>query len=132
MSIVHIVAVLAILQFVLFSVLVGKARETHGVKAPAVSGNEQFERVYRVQMNTLEQLVCFLPALFMASYYWSPTLVSLIGCVYLGGRFLYSNAYVADPSKRGLGFLLTFAPTVILLLATLVGALMAAFSSSPQ
>ena len=61
MSIVHIVAVLAVMQFILFGLLVGKAREQHGIKAPAVSGNEEFERIYRVQMNTLEQLVCFLP-----------------------------------------------------------------------
>ncbi len=127
MSIVHIVAVLAVMQFILFGILVGKAREQHGVKAPAVSGNEEFERVYRVQMNTLEQLVCFLPALFMASYYWSPAVVALIGCVYLIGRFIYSNAYVADPKKRGLGFTLTILPTVILLLSALVGAIMASF-----
>ena len=127
MSIVHIVAVLAVMQFILFGLLVGKAREQHGVKAPAVTGNEEFERVYRVQMNTLEQLVCFLPALFMASYYWSPAMVSLIGCVYLVGRFVYSSAYVADPKKRGLGFVLTILPTVILLIAALVGAVMASF-----
>ena len=127
MSIVHIVAVLAIMQFILFGLLVGKAREQHGVKAPAVHGNEEFERVYRVQMNTLEQLICFLPALFMASAYWSPTLMALIGCVYLAGRFIYSNAYVADPNKRGLGFALTILPTVILLAAALLGAIMASF-----
>ncbi len=127
MSIVHIVAVLAVMQFILFGILVGKAREQHGVMAPAVSGNEEFERVYRVQMNTLEQLVCFLPALFMASAYWSPALVALIGCVYLVGRFIYSNAYVADPKKRGLGFALTILPTIILLLAAMLGAIMASF-----
>ncbi len=127
MSIVHIVAVLAVLQFILFGVLVGKARQQHGVKAPAVSGNKEFERVYRVQMNTLEQLVCFLPALFMAATYWSPAVVALIGCVYLIGRFIYSNAYVADPGKRGLGFTLTILPTIILLLSALVGAIMASF-----
>lgn len=127
MSIVYIVAVLAVMQFILFGVLVGKAREQHGVKAPAVSGNEEFERVYRVQMNTLEQLVCFLPALFMAANYWSPAVVALIGCVYLIGRFIYSNAYVADPGKRGLGFVLTILPTVILLVSALVGAIMASF-----
>ena len=127
MSIVHIVAVLAVMQFILFGILVGKAREQHGIKAPAVSGNEEFERIYRVQMNTLEQLVCFLPALFMASAYWSPALMALIGCVYLAGRFIYSNAYVADPKKRSLGFALTILPTIILLLAALLGAIMASF-----
>ncbi len=130
MSIVHIVAVLAVMQFILFAILVGKAREQHGehgVKAPAVHGNETFERIYRVQMNTLEQLICFLPALFMASAYWSPSLMALIGCVYLAGRFIYSNAYVADPKKRSLGFALTILPTIILLLAALLGAIMASF-----
>ena len=70
MNYVHIVALLAILQFIIFGILVGRARAKYGVKAPAMTGNEQFERVVRVQMNTLEQLVCFLPALLMAAAYW--------------------------------------------------------------
>lgn len=124
MHYVHIVALLAILQFIYFSILVGQARGKYGIKAPAMTGNEHFERAARVQMNTLEQLVCFLPALLIAAVYWSPVYVAALGVVYLVGRAIYQRAYVADPAKRGLGFMLTFMPTVLLALAGLVGAAM--------
>lgn len=124
MDYVTLVAVLAIIQFMIFGILVGKAREKYGVKAPAISGNELFERAFRVQMNTLEQLVCFLPALFLAATYWPQPYVAATGVVYLVGRELYRRAYVADPAKRGTGFMLTVIPTFLLLIASLVGALM--------
>lgn len=126
MDYVPLVAILAIFQFIYFAILVGKAREKYGVKAPAISGNEHFERAFRVQMNTLEQLVCFLPALLLAGSYWPQPYVAALGFVYLVGRALYQRAYVTDPSKRGTGFMLTFIPTVLLLIASLVGAVMAA------
>ena len=120
---VHVVAMLAIAQFLMFGVLVGRARAKHGVKAPAIAGSEPFERAFRVQMNTLEQLVCFLPALFVAALYWPPALVAAIGAVYLGGRLVYWRAYVADPSTRTVGFLLTVVPTFVLIALALLGAL---------
>ena len=119
---VHIIALLAIVQFIIFSMLVGAARGKYGIKAPAMTGNEHFERAVRVQMNTLEQLVCFLPALLIAASYWPQTYVAGTGLVYLVGRTLYRQAYVADPAKRGLGFALTVLPTMVLVLAGLVGA----------
>ncbi len=125
MDFVTIVAVLAILQFVFFSVLVGQARGTYGVKAPAVQGHEIFDRAFRVQMNTLEQLVCFLPALLMANMYYSDGFVALVGAVYLVGRIIYRQAYVKDPSTRAVGFVLSLVPTLLLLIAALFGALTA-------
>ncbi|MBC7648716.1 MAG: MAPEG family protein [Vitreoscilla sp.] len=122
MNYVHIVALLAIIQFIVFGMLVGKARGQYGIKAPAMTGNEHFERAARVHMNTLEQLVCFLPALYIAAVYWPAGYVAVAGVVYLVGRMMYRQAYVADPAKRGLGFLLTFLPTTLLIVAGLVGA----------
>lgn len=124
MSYVHIIALLAIVQFIIFGMLVGQARGRYGIAAPAMTGNEHFERAVRVQMNTLEQLICFLPALLIAAVYWPQAYVAGAGVVYLVGRTLYRQAYVADPGKRGLGFLLTFLPTTLLALAGLVGAVM--------
>lgn len=124
MNYVHIIALLAIVQFIIFGMLVGQARGRYGIAAPAMTGNEHFERAVRVQMNTLEQLVCFLPALLIAAVYWPQAYVASAGVVYLLGRTLYRQAYVADPAKRGLGFLLTFLPTTLLALAGLVGAVM--------
>ena len=127
MNYAHIVALLAIIQFIIFGIFVGQARGKYGVKAPAMTGNEHFERAVRVHMNTLEQLVCFLPALLIAAVYWPQTYVAAAGVVYLLGRTLYRQAYVTDPAKRGLGFLLTFLPTTLLALAGLVGAVMRSF-----
>ena len=124
MNYVHIVALLAIVQFIVFSMLVGAARGKYKIAAPAMTGNEHFERAVRVQMNTLEQLVCFLPALLIAAVYWPPIYVAAAGVVYLVGRILYRQAYVNDPAKRGLGFMLTLFPTILLVLAGLVGAVM--------
>ena len=123
MNFVHIVAVLAVLQFFLFGILVGRARAKYGIKAPATSGSEPFEREFRVHVNTLEQLVGFLPALLIAGQYWPNALVASIGVIYLVGRFLYRQLYLADPGKRTLGFVLTVIPTFILLAAAVVGAI---------
>jgi glutathione S-transferase len=120
---VHVVAVLAVLQFLLFGILVGRARRRHGVKPPAMAGHELFERAFRVHMNTLEQLVAFLPALLIASVYWPNAAVAEVGAVYLAGRFLYRYLYLIDPARRRPGFLLTVLPTFVLLGASLVGAI---------
>ena len=123
MNYVHIVAVLSIAQFFYFGIMVGKARGEYGVKAPATSGHEMFDRAFRVHMNTLEQLVGFLPALLIAGVYWSNFIIAAIGAVYIVGRFIYRKTYLEDPAKRGLGFLLSVAPTFILLVAAALGAI---------
>jgi len=124
MQYVYIVALLAVAQYFVFGVLVGKARAQYGVKAPAVTGNEHFERAFRVQMNTLEQLVVFLPSLLIAAQFWSGPLVSGLGAVYLVGRAIYRQAYVADPRRRSLGFILTVLPSIVLMLMGLAGAVL--------
>ncbi|MEK8033728.1 MAPEG family protein [Ideonella sp. DXS29W] len=125
MHYVHIVAMVAVLQYIFFSALVGRARGTYGVKAPAVVGHEMFERAYRVQMNTLELLVAFIPALYVAAHYWAPAIVAGSGAVYVIGRFIYWRAYVANPSSRQLGFVLSMLPVMGLALAALVPAVIA-------
>jgi glutathione S-transferase len=109
MALVEIVTVLALLQFIYFGVLVGRARERFGVKAPAISGHEIFERYFRVQMNTLELLVVFLPALWLAT-------------AFVAARWAALRAYVAEPSKRSIGFALTSVPILVLLAIDLIGA----------
>ena len=124
MTYIHIIATLAVVQYFVFGILVGRARAKYGVKAPAISGNESFERAFRVQMNTLEQLAGFLPAMFIAAQYWPAKAVAAVGVVYLLGRFVYWRSYLNDPTKRQLGFLITVVPTFILLGASLVGAVL--------
>ena len=123
---IDVVCVLAIVQFLGFGVLVGSARSKYGVHAPATSGHPQFDRLYRVQMNTLEMLVAFVPALYLASRYWSADIVAAAGAVYLVGRIVYWRAYIQDPASRSLGFALSVFPILGMLGATLVGAFLAA------
>ena len=122
MTLIDIVAMIAVLQYLVFGGLVSRARRTHGIKAPAITGHERFERVHRVHVNTLELLVAFLPALYAAGRYWPAGVVAGIGAVYVVGRVVYWQAYVRHPSGRRLGFILSAAPVLGLVLAALVGA----------
>ena len=121
MHYVELVALLALLQFLVFIVLVGRARGRYGIKAPACSGHEIFDRYFRVQQNTQESLLMFLPALWIAAAYWNPLWIAAVGAIYLVGRVLYCASYVRDPGSRGMGYMLTAIPIVALLLAALYG-----------
>ena len=123
MNYIDVVAVLAVLQFVFFGALVGRARGKYGVAAPAVVGHEMFERAYRVQMNTLELLMAFLPGLFLAGKYWPDDVVAGVGLIYVLGRFIYWRAYMGAPRSRALGYGLSAMPALALLLAALAGAI---------
>jgi uncharacterized MAPEG superfamily protein len=122
MSYVLLVVALALLQFMGFGMAVGYARHKYNCPAPATSGNEMFERYFRGQMNTLEQLVVFLPAIFLFAHHVSAEWAAALGAVYLVGRTLYFIGYVRDPKSRGLGFMLTMAPNSVLVVGTLVAA----------
>jgi uncharacterized MAPEG superfamily protein len=122
MEYINLVGALAVLQFFFFGYMTGDARRKSGLKAPAVTGHPDFERMYRVQTNTLELIVAFLPALFIAAQYWSSTIISIIGLVYLVGRFVYWRAYIKNPAKRVLGFMLSMLPTMVLIVLSIVGA----------
>lgn len=121
MAWVHLVTLLALIEYLGFGYLVGKARATFGVRAPAITGHDIFERYFRVQMNTLELLIVFVPALWMAAAYWNPVWVAAIGAVYLIGRIMYLRGYVADPRTRSIGFGLSIVPIAVLLIGVGVG-----------
>jgi glutathione S-transferase len=99
-----LVTCLAILFYFLTTVQVAKARGTFGIKAPATSGNLDFERVFRVQMNTLEWLPIFLPALWLFAIYISDAIAAVLGVVWIAGRIFYLTGYSKAANKRGLGF----------------------------
>ena len=127
MHFVYIVMGLALLQYLYFGYAVGGARERYSVKAPAISGHDQFERYLRVQMNTLELIVVMIPALLLFGTYVSVLWAALLGLVYIVGRFVYFAAYLNDPGKRSVGFGMSLLPIAALLLGGLIGAGMAAF-----
>lgn len=120
-----IIAMLALIEYFYFGIQVGGARARTGVKAPAVSGNEEFERFFRAHQNTLEQLVIFIPALYASAYYVHPLFAVAGGVAFLVGRMLYFRTYTADAEKRGPGMIITVAGTMVLTLGALVGALLA-------
>jgi glutathione S-transferase len=125
MAWVELVAVLAALQLLFFGVQSAKARAAAGLKAPAMVGDERFERMHRVQMNTIEMLMMFYPALYLASLHWQASVIAPMGAVYLLGRMIYWLSYMRDPATRTLGFALSLSPTVILMGLALVGSLQA-------
>lgn len=126
MPYVHIVIALAVIEFFWFSIEVGKARARYKVQAPATTGNEVFERYFRVQMNTLEMLVMFVPAILLYSAYMSPYVAAGIGAVYVIGRIVYRLTYVKNPNSRSAGYAISILPILILLAGGLFGAMRAA------
>ena len=120
MELVGAVTLLALLQFVVMGIMVGRARGLYGVKAPATTGHEQFERWFRVHYNTLEKLIVFLPSLWLFGYYVGQYYAAGLGGIYLVGRLLYAVTYTRDPATRGLGTLLSDLPIVIMLLGGLI------------
>ena len=125
MPYVAIVTVVALLQFFWFGWQVGVARGKYNIAAPATSGNEMFERVFRVHMNTLEQLVVFLPSLWIFASFVSALWAAILGAVFIVGRAIYAVTYVKDPKKRSAGFALTALPELALLIGILIWAVMA-------
>ena len=115
------IILLALAQYLYFTMRVGLARGKFGVKAPATSGNEIWERVYRVQQNTLEQLVMFIPAMIAFSMYASSRWALLPGVLFLIGRQLYSFEYVKNPDSRTPGMALSLLSNVVLVIGALIG-----------
>ena len=99
-----IVTCLAILFYLFTGTRVSRARAAYGVKVPAIAGHPDFERVFRVQMNTLEWMPVFLPSLWLFAIYISDALAAAIGLVWIAGRILYMAGYSEAAAKRGRGF----------------------------
>jgi uncharacterized MAPEG superfamily protein len=118
---VAIVILIALLEYVVFGTLVGRARGKYGVKAPAVHGHETFERYFRVHYNTLELMVAFVPSIWLFGLYVSPTWAAVLGLVYVVGRAIYIITYVADPAKREIGFALSVMPILVMLVGAIWG-----------
>ncbi len=117
------VTILAVLVIVYTLVLVSRARSRHNIQAPAMSGHPEVERALRVQGNTLEQVVIFLPLLWVATLYfhavgWLPAALGLVWCV---GRLVYADGYMRAPEKRELGFIVTAVGSVGLLILSVWG-----------
>ena len=114
-----LVTCLTILFYFFTSVQVAKARVAFGIKAPAISGNPDFERVFRVQMNTLEWMPILLPSLWLFAIYISDAFAAVLGLVWIAGRILYMTGYSQAADKRGPGFGIQAAAAILLWLGGL-------------
>jgi len=97
------------------AVQVAKARGRFGIKAPATTGDPGFERVFRAQMNTIENTLVFLPVLWISAFYGLPVLYLVAGAIWLLARVWYVQAYSAEAARRGLAFTISMAALGVLL-----------------
>jgi len=118
-----LIVLLALLQYVWFTLRVGMTRGKYEVNAPACDGDEAWERLFRVQQNTMEQLIMLIPASYAFAFYLSPVWVLIPGAVFILGRFLYSAEYLKDPKTRAPGMSLTLLANASLILGALFGLL---------
>jgi hypothetical protein len=120
-----LVTALALALYLGTVIAVMRARGHYGIAAPATSGHPVFERLFRIQQNTLEQLVLFLPALWLYSLFVSSLWGAAIGLVWLLARLAYAVGYARDPAQRGPGMIVSFFAAGVLLAGGLVGVLAA-------
>jgi len=129
---IELVTLAAILQFFAFGGLVARARQRYKVPPPAPTGHDMFDRYQRVHMNTLETLVVFLPALWIAGHYWRQEIPALIGVVYLVGRQFYLSGYISDPKRRALGYALSILPAFALVVLAVIGIVLAMLAAATR
>ena len=118
-KLVALVTLLALLLYFVMSLRVGRGRSKYGVEAPAVSGHPDFERLFRVQANTLEWLPTFLVSLWLFALYWDEKVAAIVGLVWIVGRILYMMSYSKVASSRGPGFGIQALATGVLLFGAL-------------
>ncbi len=125
MELVAIVTIAALLEYMWFGIEVARARARFQITPPATTGHPDFERYFRVQQNTTEQLLVFLPALWLAGWFVSDSMAAGLGLVFVLGRALYARGYWQAAEKRGTGFLIGEIASGLLLIVGLVGTLVA-------
>ena len=118
---VPLVTCIMLIQLFAFSLKSGMARDKGGVKAPATTGDETYARRNRVHLNTVELMVMAIPSMWIFATYVHALTAAGLGFVYVIGRIIYSRAYMADPSKRGLGFMVSILPIVVMMIGGLIG-----------
>lgn len=116
-----LVNVLLLIQYMVFTGMCGAARVKSGIQAPACEGDPLFERAFRVQQNTLEQLMTAIPALWLCAVFFRADVAAVCGAAFFIGRLLYRTAYMNDPAKRAPGMIIGMLSSVVMLLSALWG-----------
>jgi len=128
MELVLITILVALLEYAVMGALVGRARVKYGVKAPATTGHPDFERVNRVHINTLENLIMFVPAVWIFGTYVSETWAAALGALFVVGRALYAVGYTKAAEKRSVGAGITGIVNLVLIVGGLIGVGRAVFA----
>jgi glutathione S-transferase len=115
------VTLLVLLLYFVLAGRAGQARSKYGIKAPAVTGNIHYECAYRVQMNTLEQMVFFIPAMWLYALFLNDVGAAVSGLLWIAARIYYAISYTRDPQTRGPGALATVAVQVLVFLGAAYG-----------
>jgi uncharacterized MAPEG superfamily protein len=121
MELVYLTIVLALIEYVVMGALVGRARGKHGIHAPAMTGHPDFERANRVHVNTLENLIIFIPAVWIFATYVSARWAAGLGFVFVVARVLYAVGYLKAAEKRSIGAGITGIVDIVLVVGALVG-----------
>ena len=125
------VTLLAVLVALWTAILVARARSRTGIKPPAVTGSPDLECALRVQANTVEQFILFLPALWLAALYFQGWVPPIIGAIWCLGRILYGVGYRADkPTARAPGFGISILATLVLIVLGGIGIVLAWIAAS--
>lgn len=123
MNLAYLAIMLMILQYALFGTMVAVGRSRYKVAAPAVSGHADFERYFRVQQNTLEQLIVVIPSLWIMALTWSPLWAALLGYLFVAGRAYYAWGYYRKAADRHWGFVVGAFATGSLVTGACIGIL---------
>lgn len=121
-----LITILMLVVYLVTGVIVARMRHKHNVMAPACAGHPEFERAFRIQMNTLEHLPVVLPLMWLTALFFSPYPLAapILGVVWIIGRALYIDGYMKAADKRGPGFGLCAVAELLLLLLALIGVVM--------
>jgi uncharacterized membrane protein YecN with MAPEG domain len=121
MDYVNLVVLIALVEYIVFIGIVGASRDKYGVAAPATTGNPYWERLYRIQVNTAEQLVLFIPAVYGFAVYVSEVWAAGIGMIFVVGRIVYYFGYRKSGEKRVIGAIMSGPPSYVLVIGALGG-----------
>jgi len=121
MTLVYLTILLALAEYLAMAALVGRARVKYGIRAPAMTGNPDFERVNRVHYNTLENLIVFVPAVWIFAEYASEVWAAVLGALFVVGRAIYAIGYYKAAEKRSVGAGITGIVNIVLVVGGLIG-----------
>jgi len=125
MELVYLTILAALVEYCVMAALVGRARAKYGIAAPAMTGNPVFERVNRVHVNTLENLIIFVPAVWIFGQYTSATWAAVLGALFVIGRAIYAIGYINAAEKRSIGAGISGIVNLVLIAGALVGVIRA-------